>query len=490
MLKRRVISLLLAACLVLAVAVSGCSNEGSSQESSKSGQVTEISSSQVETAVVKETAKPKRNVELSLWTWKVAFVPGFEAAAAEFEKQTGIKVKVEAFTPDDTYKAKVSASANAANLADIVHYWAAIHEIENAFFELSNSGIIDQDWKSRFYKQAFNPVTVKQSQYDEWQSKPDVVQVKKDMKVGDVYGMPLEVGGFFTFYGNKKLIEQAGLKAEAPKTWEDFVSIMKTVKEKTGKAGLVMGAMAPDLWYNWCGTALEVMLNGEQGYQALMRREEKMNTPKHLPVVKALETVVQQGLLMPGCTAKSIDNADQAFASGEAAFVLGGSFTLANLIAMGKDPGEVIAFPVPPLQGSKYTEWKLTPFTLTDLMLSKNVKDKEAALDFMKFITSKEGALLFANNAFSVPAIDLGGDAEKLIPELKQITQAYVNQGSSPLDNIEEYPNKFWDNAEWRRHDARIQRMISGDFTAEKVAQDFDARMEELLGSGTTNSSN
>ena len=174
---------------------------------------------------------------------------------------------MEAFTPDDVYKAKVSSSGNAGNLADIVHYWAAVHEIENAFFELSNSAIIDQEWKSRFLKQAFNPMTVKQSQYDEWQNKADVAQVKKDMKVGDCYGMPLEVGGFFTFYGNKKIMEQAGLKAEAPKTWEEFVAMMKTIKDKTGKAGLVMGAMSPDLWYNWCGTALEVMLNGEDGYQ-------------------------------------------------------------------------------------------------------------------------------------------------------------------------------------------------------------------------------
>ena len=202
--------------------------------------------------------------------------------------------------------------------------------------------------------------------------------------------------------------------------------------------------------------------------------------------MKALETIVKQGLLLPGCTAKSIDNADQAFANEEAAFDLGGSFTLSNLIAMGKDPNEYIMFPVPALQGSKYTEWKLTPFTLTDLMLSKNVKDKDAALEFMKYITSKEGALLFANNAFCIPAIDLGSDTEKLIPQLKQISLSYVTQGNSPLDNIQEYPNKFWDNAEWRRHDARVQRMISGDFTAEKVAQDFDARMDELLGPAAT----
>jgi multiple sugar transport system substrate-binding protein len=42
-------------------------------------------------------------VELTMWTWKIFHVPGLEAVAANFEAETGIKVEIQAYNPDEVY---------------------------------------------------------------------------------------------------------------------------------------------------------------------------------------------------------------------------------------------------------------------------------------------------------------------------------------------------------------------------------------------------
>jgi len=162
-----------------------------------------------------------------------------------------------------------------------------------------------------------DPIRISDKQVESWKTDKNATEVQKGLKAGQYYGLPLDIGGFFTFYGNKKLIEEAGLKAEAPKTWEEFVTMMETIKSKTGVPGLVLGAKVPDLWENWAGSALSIMLNGPQGYIDLLERKSKLSDPANLKIVKAAEMLSQKDLLMPGLLSTDIDGADQAFAAGK-----------------------------------------------------------------------------------------------------------------------------------------------------------------------------
>jgi len=57
---------------------------------------------------------------------------------------------------------------------------------------------------------------------------------------GKVVGVPFEVGEVAFFY-NKKLFAKAGVKAEAIKSWDDFLGAVKTLKA-AGVTPLVVGA--------------------------------------------------------------------------------------------------------------------------------------------------------------------------------------------------------------------------------------------------------
>ncbi|WP_413378707.1 ABC transporter substrate-binding protein [Paenibacillus taichungensis] len=428
--------------------------------------------------------EPKASKELTMWTWKVAYTPGIEAAAKLYEEKTGIKVKLETFTPDDTYRQKFQAAANSKNLPDIVNWWATAGDsIENSVLELS--GEVSDDLLNSYYSAAMDPIIVTQSQVDSWKEDKNATTIQKSLKTGQFYGLPLDIGGFFTFYGNKKLIEEAGLTAEAPKTWEEFVTMMETVKEKTGTPGLVFGAKLPDLWENWAGSALSIMLNEPQGYIDLLERKSKLSDPSNLPVVKAMETLANKDLFMPGILSTDIDGADQAFAAGKAAFDLGGSFTMSTLLAMGMSPDDIFTFPVPPLEGSKINSWTTDPFTLTMLSVNKNSQNKAEALDFIKFLTGDpDAAVAFANAAYTVPALNLGDRANDLDPNLKSISDAFAAEPgpySQASPAINTYRGK---HKEWEVYAQSMQSMIEKKMTAEQVAKKFDDTMESLRASG------
>jgi ABC-type glycerol-3-phosphate transport system substrate-binding protein len=467
------LGIFLSVLLLLSVFASACSNNSKdtgSTGNSKNSNTAKTSS--------------EEDVTLKMWTWKVAYVPGLEAAAKLFEEETGVKIEIETFTPDDTYRQKFLAAANTGNLPDIIHWWAGTNDsIETSVAELS--GQYKDDTLSKFFTPAMSPIKITQEQVDTWQADDNATVVRKSLKAGEFYGLPLDIGGFFTFYGNKKLITDAGLEPVAPKTWEEFVKMMETIKKKTDVPGLVFGAKLPDLWENWAGSALSIMYNGPQGYIDLLERNAKMTEPKNLKVVNALGTLVEKDLLMPGILATDIDGGDQAFAAGKAAFNLGGSFTMSTLLAMGMNPDDFIAFPIPPLEGSQINEWATDPFTLTMMSVNDKSAHKDLGLQFIEFITTNpEASIAFANGAYTVPALILDGRSDELTPNLKAIADSFASEAGAYSEADPFIRAHRGDNKEWEIYFSSLQSMMEKKMTAQQVAQSFDDAMEDLKASG------
>ncbi|MBB6735671.1 ABC transporter substrate-binding protein [Cohnella zeiphila] len=481
----------LAAVTMFALLVSGCGGNGNNagNSASPSGSPSGSSGGSTASSTASASAAPGSAVDgkgktLTLWTWKVAYTPGFEAAAKLYQEKTGAKVEIQTFTPDDTYRQKFQAAANSGNLPDVVNWWATAGDsIEGSIVDLST--VFGDDVLGSYYKTAMDPIRVTQQQVDSWASDKNATELQKSLKAGQFYGLPLDIGGFFTFYGNKQLMEKAGVSTDAPKTWEDFIAEMKTIKEKTGTPGLVLGGQVVDLWENWAGSALSIMLNGPEGYNALMERKAKMSDPANLPIVKAAEALSDNDLLMPGVLSTSIDGADQAFAAGKAAFDLGGSFTMSSLLAMGMNPDDIVSFPVPPISGSKITQWTTDPFTLTMLSVNKDSKNKDLALDFIKFVTTDpDAAVAFANGAYTIPALNLEGKSADLQPTLKSISDSFATEPgpySQSQADINTYRGK---NKEWEVYAQAIQSMWEKKMDAAAVAKKFDDTMASLEASG------
>jgi multiple sugar transport system substrate-binding protein len=119
------------------------------------------------------------------------------------------------------------------------------------------------------------------------------------------------------------------------------------------------------------------------------------------------------------------------------------------------------------------------------LSVNKDSKNKDTALDFIKFMTTDpDAAVAFANAAYTIPALNLGSRANDLAPNLKAISQSFATKPgpySEALPAINAYRTK---NKEWEVYAQSIQSMWEKKMTAEDVAKKFDSTMESLKASG------
>jgi ABC-type glycerol-3-phosphate transport system substrate-binding protein len=454
MIKRymKMISIMLSVFLLIGITFTGCNNT-----------TTPAGTSSV-------TAKP---VVLTLWTWKVAFVPGFQQAAAAYEAKTGTKVIVQAYTPDASYQTKCLAAANAGNLPDVVMYWAYTGMgFENALLNLKDR--VTPAVKALYQDGTVDPLIVTDAQVAAWASNDKATNVVKALKTGDIYGLPADVGTFYTIYANKTMLATAGVPTTAPADWDAFVTEMQTVKTKTGN-GIVISGGSPDLYYGWCGSALLSGLLGESKYSDFLNRNIKMSDPQCASAINAWGTLVADKLIMPGSITLNIDQGDQAFAQGKAAFDLGGTFTLSSLQAMGMDTSTVASFAVPMIAGGAYTSWNFNTFDLCQAYISKTSKNVDAAFDFAKYLTSDpEGSVAYANGAFDLPAAKLtSSQAGKLLPALHSMFNS-ISATQNPLTKVASVSTTAMGHAEWSQFYKDCQAVEAGSMPMATAIANFD----------------
>jgi multiple sugar transport system substrate-binding protein len=394
-------------------------------------------------------------------------------------------VEVEAFTPDDTYRQKAIAAANSGDLPDVIHWWATKgYGFENALVNLTD--VVDDAYKAKFNPVAFNESIVTETDVANWAADPMKDDVTKSLKAGDLYQIPLDVGGFFTIFANNEILSQVGLEGQVPANFDQFVEYAKKVADETDFGGFVFEGGLPDVYYNWMGRAVEAMYYGpETSVDIINRRATMSDNPAQL---QAFERLATSGAILEGAVAMDIDQGDQAFASGQEAYLLGGSFTYGQLSAMGMDVSQVSSFLVPMIEGSAVTDpFVLTPFTLTALMIPQSSANQEVAMDYIKFVTEDPvGVTTFANGAYVLPA-GLLDDAT--IAMLSPALQDMYN-GLSTEVNITtvvddwEGSKKRGDLKEYELLYADMQSIMMGEMTAEQAAANFDANAAAQAAAG------
>lgn len=413
------------------------------------------------------------DVTLQLWHWKVAFDPGLKAVAEAFEAQTGITVETQATSGDDAYRQKLTAAATAGNLPDAYLYWAAPADgaYDGVAMDMTEELNNDVAWRDSFLPAALQGVTVQQATLDNWAVDKTASGWMKNLEVGQIYGVPIDVGAFYTIYGNKKLLEAAGVSTDTPASIEVWIDNMREVNAKGDAAGFVFSAKVFTLYENWFANFVDYMKNGEESFTRFMNREENMSDPTHIHVAEFIETLANEGLILPGSVSLDIDPADQAFAQERAAYLLGGTFTYATLSEMGMNMDDVISFRIPAYEGSKIPDAKVSPFPLVQAVINSEGEHTAEALEFVKYLTSEEGMILYANNAFDIPAIKIVNQDE-LNPAIKSMVSSLSSESTWWSENSQ-ISGKVT-GPEWERFHANMQKIILGEMTAQETAEQWD----------------
>lgn len=370
---------------------------------------------------------------LEMWTFKQAHVEPLKAAAAEFKEQTGISVNVTAYTPDDVFKSKLQTAAQSNDLADVFEVHAAGED-----FVLGGSGIladfageVEEAWHGQFVAGVADAGKVDDARYQR-SLKPEAPDA--GIETGQLFSVPYTIGTFGVIYANKSMLTAAGLDpANPPKTWAEFIAWLQATHAKDSQnGGLTVGLKSPTTGFNWMLQPLAYAYLGKEGYQALFSSDKatawgSQNGQKVLDLYDQLTPY-----WMPGTQTLSIDDADRAFAQGKAAFDLGGTFTLAAIKQGGMDPGDVVYFGVPPAEGGASSELGLAPLALTGLSISAQTEKTDAAVTWLKFLTSKEQAAKFAQASLDLPGTELSADT--LGPDLGAMTEIFGNADDGAYD--------------------------------------------------------
>ncbi len=412
-------------------------------------------------------------VELTMWTWKIFHVPGLQAVADNFEAETGIKVNIQAYNPDDVYRTRITTSAQSGELPDILSYWSGGQwELAATDNLVELTGMVDDEWAGQFLPGTYEMQSVMtQATYDNCQA--NVECTFSNLEMGQVFSVPYLAGQAFFVYGNKSLMEEAGLDPNTPPaTAEEWLEMMNTIKEQTGVPGLVTGVQNPDVLQFWLFNPLLITSCGPEVYDAIYASEDSFTNPCALRVLNWINEISVNDLWMPGILSTNIDPADVAFAQERAAFDLGGTYTLGFLIEQGMDPDNIISFPVPPLEDAELSTLEIAPAPLIDAMVTAHSEHPEEALQFLRYLTSQAQMELFAKTVGDLPAVAVSSDPElvgSVMPGLLNAISDY-----SPFQDVTT-PQLAEPSGVLK---LGLQQFITGEIGPEELALNIDAANE------------
>jgi len=419
------------------------------------------------------TAVPAAKPELTMWTWKVFHVPGLEAIAKNFEATEGISVTVSAFNPDEVYRTKITTAGQSGDLPDILSYWSTGQwdmAATGQLVELTDK--MDAEWKNSFLPGTFDRNSVfPQDKFDSCAKDPKCTY--NNIKVGQIFSVPMLAGQAFFVFGNKQLMQDAGLDPNTPpKTADEWLEMMKTIKAKTGVPGLVTGVQNPDVMHYWIYNPLLMASCGVETYDAIYNGRESFGHPCSMAVLNWMYQVAKDDLWMPGILQTNIDPADVAFSQGKAAFDVGGTYTLGFLLAQGMDANNIVSFAIPPVKGSVDEKLKISPFPLIDVMVTKDSKNPDAALKFLRFLTDPEQMALFAKTTGDLPAVKVPADPEKVGATMVGLINALspTSPFSDSKAEILTEPGQVLKTG--------LQQFITGETTPEKLVPEVDKANE------------
>jgi len=336
--------------------------------------------------------------KLVVWhSYRGAEKSAFEKVVAAYNARADAKIKVDPLAvPFDAFADKISAAVPRGKGPDIFIY---AQDRMGGWVEAGNTVepidfYVDDALKGRFI-----PTTVEALTYR-----------------GNLYGLPLDYKVIALIH-NKKL-----LKAP-PKTTTELVKVAQGLTNKAaGKFGLAWSY--GDFYY------VASLLNGFGGGVFDKATQPTMNAPAN---VRALELLVQweKGGFMPAEPSSALITS--LFNEGKAAIVFSGPWFLGEV---SNDIDYAVA-PLPTITeagGKPMRPW----MTVEGVFISAQSQHKDAAFDFVKYVTSVEPAKVMALEGRQSPAVKAVYDDPKVAAD--PVLSAFRKQVevAVPMPNVAE----------------------------------------------------
>lgn len=335
--------------------------------------------------------QPAARTSVSIWHWMTDRKDAFSELAKEYEAKTGIKVNFELYAPSDAYTQKVRAAAQGENLPDI---FGILGEKRDFASFIKAGHILDltdyMNADNAVWKNSFFPKALAVNEFplgNTYAVKPGV------------YGVPIDIMTIQVLY-NKDLFKELGLDPEKPpQDFAEFLNIGKLIKAKKLQ-GLVSGWA--ELWMIDClANNLAFNLMGKDKVIATIKGEVPYTDPDWVKIFTCFKEMQDAGLLYDGIVTMVNKTAEQLFANSRAVFAFNGSWCVNVYRGMNSNLNYAVI--LPPKISDQYPR-SIWGGAGSSFMVNARSSNKEEAVKFLKWLSSKEQQAYLAEVTKNLPA--------------------------------------------------------------------------------------
>jgi len=388
---------------------------------------------------------------VTVWHWMTDREPAFQELAKKYEGLTGVRVDFELYAPSDAYSQKVRAAAQGVNLPDVFGILGEKRDFASfvkAGHILNLTPYMEEDeasWKKSFFAKALAV-----NEFNEGNS--------YSVKPG-IYGVPIDIMTIEMLY-NKDLFKQLGLNPnDPPRTFAEFLEIGRKIKA-ANLQGLVSGW--GEVWMIDClanNYAFNIM--GRDKVLKTIKGEVPYTDPDWIQVLTLFKDMQEAGVFSSGLVTMINKNAEQLFANDKAVFAFNGSWCVN--VYKGMNPRLSYAAMLPPKASDKY------PMSIwggagSSFMINGRSKNKEAAVEFLKWLTARDQQVYLSEATMNLPA---NKECLNKIPEILDEFADDMELSTHPSTwGISESPQVI------EALDKGIQSIIIGEKTPQQIAQE------------------
>jgi multiple sugar transport system substrate-binding protein len=329
----------------------------------------------------------------------------------KFEKQTGIKVNVEVVPWSDLLNRLLAAatSGKGPDVVNIGNTWSASLQATGAFLQFDDSTINAVGGKDRFVPAALAAAGA--------EGKPPTAV--------PIYSLS------YALYYNQKMFSDAGIAAP-PTTWAEFVADGKKLT-KPGQWGLAEEGS------NVSENSHHAFAFGQQygGQWFDSSGKATFDTPQNVAALKRYIGFMADDKIVNPSNAEYAQNQSVSdFANGKAAMLLwqaAGS----SLKAQKMDPNAYGVAPVPMLENAPSDGKKINSMVAgINMAVFQFTKNKDASLQFVKFMTSDDEQIILNKTYGSLPSVKSASSNEAFQQPEQKVLSEVLNTTAAPLPQV------------------------------------------------------
>jgi ABC-type glycerol-3-phosphate transport system substrate-binding protein len=401
--------------------------------------------------------KPKADVVI--WHWMTDRQDAFEKLTEQYFEETGVAVSFELYAPSDVYKNKISAASTADILPDVFNPMVSMKElasyvnaghIENLNVDMEKNG-----WKDIFFEKALNNNSFGKN--NEW-----------GIEAG-IYGVPIDVSSLMIYY-NKDLFVKAGLDPEVtPKTWEEFIEYGKKLKAAGVQPfvagfgeGWIINAFAQS--YQW-------EFFGKDGIIQNIQGKISYTDSRWIRIFEMFAEMRRADMLASGIATMINKDAERGFATGRYAMIFNGSWGVNVYFAMNPSLNYGV-FSLPVVGDAQYP-MKLFGGEGSSFFVNAKSKNKQKAIDFLRWLTSDEPQVFLSKATLNIPSNKNVADG------ISPILKIFANS----IDNTFEQLPVLESWQVLNSMSVNLQSIIIGEKTPEQAVRNLQSEKERQINS-------